>query len=423
MVKRLGPTVSTLILLLGANTWSQERPTFSFLATAKNGEAINPPSASIDAVPGDIITVEAYVRCWSNGRSTAVPIGQPSTPTLAGYNFAIDYASLFNEVSGNVLPVNYANTTALCQCELPAQTCPDNFANAFVTTTRSDFVFAGRIAPVGVATRRCNYRISSAHCSATCITLQSQCPPRTPFYCGTVRLQVSGDAAGTFNVCFDSGAEAGNPLTRLIAPRVPPQEPPRIEPLDLECLTINVPVDNCPGTLVGSDPPSQSIDAREPSLLDDATPIGTDVVTLTFPEGDYSCLKQSSFSTDVTPPGDAPFVEAVAANPNHTTVEVFLSGPLPAGKWTRITHEDGTPSSVRLGYLPLDVNGDSMSNAADLLRLMDCLESKASCTLSEADLDRSGSIGVMDIARGVDLHNGAGAFAPWGGASLPPSPP
>ena len=76
---------------------------------------------------------------------------------------------------------------------------------------------------------------------------------------------------------------------------------------------------------------------------------------------------------------------------------------------------------MRLGYLPADVNNDKLSNASDVLLLIDALNGVATPVPApyQTDTDRSGATNANDVLRVIDLLNGAGVYDPWLGATLP----
>lgn len=118
----------------------------------------------------------------------------------------------------------------------------------------------------------------------------------------------------------------------------------------------------------------------------------------------------------------APTVTAVQQLGGNA-VRIQLSGPIEPRAWTTISHVSG--ASVRLGYLPGDVNGDGTANPAlDLGALIDCINQPGTCEDWQANIDRTGATaGVLDITRLIDLFNGAGAFDSWTGASIGSSCP
>ncbi|MCO6435582.1 MAG: S8 family serine peptidase [Phycisphaerae bacterium] len=165
-----------------------------------------------------------------------------------------------------------------------------------------------------------------------------------------------------------------------------------------------------------SDPPADSIDARQPSDLNGSNPTGWDTVTLTF-DGDATGLGAEDFEISVDPPGTAPDIDSVSVAGSEVTL--FLATPVPTGAWTTFTHV-GHGSSTRIGYLPGDVNGSGTTNERDVIALIDALNQPSSPLAAwSADLDRTGFDDANDVIRLLDLLLGNGSFEPYQGASLP----
>ncbi|MFQ5462019.1 MAG: hypothetical protein ACE5E5_05255 [Phycisphaerae bacterium] len=170
-------------------------------------------------------------------------------------------------------------------------------------------------------------------------------------------------------------------------------------------------------TIVSSVPASGEIDARQPTSIDCLTGFGWDSIELTF-DNDAAAVNAADFSVTSTS-GAPPTVSSVAIA--GTTVTVSLSGSIPAGAWTQVTH---TPSgsSVCLGYLPADANADGTSSPSDILAVIDSLNGVAPRPVYATDTDRSGVAGPEDILRVIDLLNGAACFDAWLDQTLGVSP-
>ncbi|MFQ5461952.1 MAG: S8 family serine peptidase [Phycisphaerae bacterium] len=168
--------------------------------------------------------------------------------------------------------------------------------------------------------------------------------------------------------------------------------------------------------IVSSDPPDGAIDARQPHDIDGANPVGWDQVTLTF-DNDVATLAPSDFSLVDSDGMPGPTVLAVVTQTQNSAT-LMLDGPIAVGKWTTIRHTI-TDTSIRLGYLPGDVNGDGVSTPGDILAVIDGLNGITILDLWQADADRSGVAGPEDILRVIDLLNGAAAFDAYLDASLP----
>jgi hypothetical protein len=145
---------------------------------------------------------------------------------------------------------------------------------------------------------------------------------------------------------------------------------------------------------------------------------GWSTFDLTVPGGAAEQLTVDDFS--ITQEGGSaapPDLAGVRAVDEHT-VRVSLSGPIAPGAWT-VLHPLCSPQSLRVGFLPGDVDGDGTTGAVDVLALIDALNDVAPRPLYAADINRSGLDDPLDILMLIDLLNGAGTFEPWNGRSLP----
>jgi len=170
--------------------------------------------------------------------------------------------------------------------------------------------------------------------------------------------------------------------------------------------------------IIGSYPPSGAIDAGQPFDLRRAGSQGWREVELTF-DGDISALTPEGFLV-ATEGGVGSVPEILSVTENSVdTVLVTLSAPLDVGAWTVLTHiASGT--SVRLGFLPGDVNGDGTTGPLDVLALIDSLN-EVGQPLPEwsTDVNRSGETNPADVLRVIDLMNGADDYDPFLDMSLP----
>ncbi|MGB2987940.1 MAG: hypothetical protein WBE26_18885, partial [Phycisphaerae bacterium] len=180
---------------------------------------------------------------------------------------------------------------------------------------------------------------------------------------------------------------------------------------------LTIQVDGC--TIVSTDPPNCAIDARQPSDSDGSNPDGWRQIEVTF-----NCTTASLPDLDFTAriePGGTP-VPVVATISGTYTVTVALD-PTPdtiieTGVWTCFTYHE---QERCLGYLPADVNKSKTSDANDVLSVIDCL-SGTPCEQWECDADRTDLCAPADMLRVIDLLNGADAYDPWLGQTLPVCP-
>jgi len=171
--------------------------------------------------------------------------------------------------------------------------------------------------------------------------------------------------------------------------------------------------------IVASAPNLDAIDARQPWKPDGADSTGWQWVDLLI-MGDVSDLTADDFDVTVDPPGPAPFVIAVQPLDGKFNWRVVLSWEIPVDAWTTITYV-GSGSSMRLGYLPGDVDGNGTRDGADVATLVDAVGGVLDPPLPlwSTDIDRSGKLAPADILREIDLLNGAEEYWVLEDASLP----
>ncbi len=176
---------------------------------------------------------------------------------------------------------------------------------------------------------------------------------------------------------------------------------------------VNVPA---PLTLLSSFPPSDSIDARQPSDIGGANPAGWDTIHLMF-DADPTGLGAEDFTITTDPPVTNPTIQSVTVL--NDTVTIQLDGFIPVEAWTIFTH-NASGQSVRLGYLPGDVNGSLQSNAQDITSLVNAINGVGPILEDwSTDVNRSNMTQSQDITTLVNLLNGAGSFNVFFGATLP----
>ncbi len=170
--------------------------------------------------------------------------------------------------------------------------------------------------------------------------------------------------------------------------------------------------------IIGSQPPDGTVDARQPSELDGSGMAGWQAIEVVL-DGDLAGLAPEDFT--VSKEGgsaEIPVVKAVAPVASDMVV-LSLDRPLEPVSRTTITHmESGT--SIVLGYLPGDVDGDGTSNTTDALVLVDTLAGDGSPLPDwSSDIDRSRMVNPQDLARLLDLANGAQTYPAYRDVSLP----
>ncbi|MEK6677485.1 MAG: hypothetical protein AABZ47_17765 [Planctomycetota bacterium] len=370
-----------------------QTPTFSLEAAARNGTPISPRLQSLGAAPGDIITAEIYVRDWS-----------VTGATLKAWQATLNSADYQSGTFGSVKPKDFATTTDLHGfCSSSVTLGVENAMNAFIDASRVDLVQAGLNPFLNVnSVDVCGYRYGGA-----ILGLGPMSTPGARKYCGTVVFEVSANASGNFVVGFLASSSESFLMQSLAQP---------ITPLVFEPLTILVEPE-IDLDIVSSFPPDGTIDARQPSQPDGSSPSGFTSIELVF-NGDPSSLKPADFTVSVDPAGPTPSI--IGLSPNGNSLIVTLNVPIPAGKWTTITHNDQTSTQVRVGDLPGDVNANGTSSPFDTLVLIDSITNPLNqLELWQNDINRSNQLSVLDIARHLDLLNGAQTYIVWNGQSLP----
>lgn len=168
-----------------------------------------------------------------------------------------------------------------------------------------------------------------------------------------------------------------------------------------------------PLRIVDSLPDDCTIFARQPTEPDGSGPILFNFSLLTF-NGDATGIPESDFEISVLPEPSVPPPDLDSIIRNGNTLTFVFHRTIPVGKWLCITHlPSGT--GMCMGYLPGDVNGDTVSSVEDALKLMDCLSSGQEGPEFQCycDIDGSQACGPADLLRLIDLLNGAGVYDPW----------
>ncbi len=172
------------------------------------------------------------------------------------------------------------------------------------------------------------------------------------------------------------------------------------------------------GGIVSSSPGSCLVDAGMPhDPSDETNRFGWRSVELTFAE-EVSDLTPDDFEVSSDGAVAAPAVAAVE-QVTLRTVRIELDAAIEVAAWTTISHKT-SGTSIRLGFLPGDVNGDGVSNTSDIFHLTDALKGLGHLRpITSLDLDRSGAFTPADLLQIIDLFDGVGAFEPFYLATLP----
>ncbi len=164
-----------------------------------------------------------------------------------------------------------------------------------------------------------------------------------------------------------------------------------------------------------SAPPHRAIDARQPPDAQDPTAWTTIDFEFTAPPMNVSvdAFELVQFG-GVSAPPRITTVEAIDAQHIEVTLD---HAPSPAA-WTTVRHASSR-SSVTLGVLPGDVDGDATSTARDILALIDALNGHHDLAAFATDIDRNGVADPADIVRAIDLLHGSDTDTSWRNRTLP----
>ena len=160
-------------------------PTFSLEAAEVNSAPVaEGPVSHITVLPGDIVTLEIYVRDWS-----------PSGEDLAGFQAQMDSSTYASGPYGHIQPVNYETTQ---------KTRSGNKENCFIDKTHPKFVYADYEYLPLVDHRSKGYRWASLILGGEKGPINAQ--DGVKYYCATLKVQTSEDAQGTFTIALMEGA-------------------------------------------------------------------------------------------------------------------------------------------------------------------------------------------------------------------------
>lgn len=179
------------------------------------------------------------------------------------------------------------------------------------------------------------------------------------------------------------------------------------------------------GYIASSSPETGAIDAREPHSINNAAAVyGWDSVDVTFNGTPLAAVTPADFEVaGVAADGSALAITALYPTPDADTFRVTLSEPMQPGTWAVFTHV-ASDTSICLGFLPGDANGDGWSNARDIPALINSLNQVPGRLLPDygTDINRSGGSNAADITQLINVLNGAGEFDRWAGRRLGPAP-
>ncbi len=176
--------------------------------------------------------------------------------------------------------------------------------------------------------------------------------------------------------------------------------------------------------IIASIPSNQSIDARQPHLLQDSSQLfGWDAIHLQFNQEIFAFENPQFQITEIGGDGVPPQIISIE-NHDFDSLFIQLDAPLQPGARTVVEYPVSN-MKICLGYLPGDVNNDGQTSPVDILFLINFLNGispYSNYAEFQTDMDHSGASNPGDILRLIDLLNGAQAFESWNGSFLPNCP-
>ncbi|MEK6675415.1 MAG: hypothetical protein AABZ47_07135 [Planctomycetota bacterium] len=180
----------------------------------------------------------------------------------------------------------------------------------------------------------------------------------------------------------------------------------------------------CPtsGSVAYVDPPSGVVDARQPHPVSSTTPrqgIRTFNVNAPTASNPIMC-----FELCETDDEGAPNTILTVLDPPGS-YDITFTRTISVGAVSTLNYT-GTNATGTFTSHPGNVNGNAVAGADDVLSLMNCLQGSipsVDCPfgLYSADIDQNGARSVLDLARLLDVLNGAGALTPWNNTQKPAS--
>jgi len=187
-----------------------KQPVFSMEVAAVNGVPVNGgPARHIEVLPGDMLTLQVYLRNWS-----------PSGELISAYQMQLEPMDFASGSAGQIRPVEYQGTKEMGKT---------NSDNCFVDQSNPEWIFFGRQTITLVDTRSAGYRWMSVLVEPDDNILNEQDDKK--YYTGTVYMKVSDDAQGTVTIGF---------MEVQTSTLILDQGAAMIEPIEFETLTIVV---------------------------------------------------------------------------------------------------------------------------------------------------------------------------------------
>ena len=381
--------------------------TVSLKAVEVNGAALPSPTNTVTVAAGDTILAKLFISGW-DGEIEDVRIWQSgvlgkagSISGIIGTILPLGFPDLPNDgafVDGGLACTGGANVGEPCINSVNQCGAPD-----LCDCVEPDFIMCdvGAVPICAVANVTLDYKYG-------CIIFDDvgAIDDGRDFYVGTLILEVSKDACGTFTFAMDTVPD-NNFLTSTI-PEV------TIHPLT-EDLVIQVACD----PTITCNPPNCSIDARYPhDPSDSSASFNWDELDITFapiPDAGVGNIGCGSFS--VRTEGRIYEVDClIVTTLDDDTVRVQLDTKLLNGGWMCIKYNAGQPGANECCLMPLpaDVNASRTPTGTDLLDLIDFFNGEGDpLAMWQCDIDRDGQCLLSDLTAEIDLLLGTGAFRTW----------
>ncbi len=388
---------------------SAQAATFSLRAVKVNDLAV-PPAHEITIEPGDRVTAEVWITACEPGVRFNV----------TGYWAKVDLES--GSTSGEFGMVSAGVCDVICPADVCSETVPcpiyygcqwdgccyrssGNFAT--IDSAHPEYLFRDCVSNREVAGLCDDFTLAAR--ADDCPQPPDQCESR---YAGTVLLVASAYACGMFVFGFDPSA------CLLFLDAVPPT------PVVAKFEPLVVTVTQCAPRPMGCNPPHCWFDARTPFRPDGVwIPEDENQFVMQF-TGPPTGMSTADFEVSVVsddPDLGAPLITSVV--PIGNDVVITLNRRVVRGSWTCVRHKPSGSSCSR-GSLPVDANGDGVSDPADVNELIANLDGRlvGLLAIERCDMDRSRVCAPADLLTAVDILMGAGPYPPILGLTLPTCP-
>lgn len=347
-------------------------------------------------------------------------------PKVSGYSVEVAAASLISGPTGSLELAPVACTEEQCEfvpdglcpcthfytsfseCTCAASYCQsDGYctsdASVFIETNRIDYMLNG----IGSFSIAANHPLGPEFLAFPFDPAElGVADDDLPRYLGTMLLQASADASGTF-------------IIRFAAPELNLLWIGSYLYGDYQNLYLNFPgyIPQCTALTSAA----AMIDARQPHAISHSLPsLASKSYDLTLSEPcDVDNLDTNAFDLSLIPTA-VMLPRLIHLSGTRQTPTLTLDRPIPIQHWLCFARSD--ESSTCIGILPGDVDGNGVANVEDVEFSIATLDASSAHSLYSVDTDRSGTHTAEDALRLMDLLNGAGAFTPWLNAQIPDLP-